>query len=112
MDFGKVNTSELAGIDFTLPDNHADTKKLLSSKGSKDSVIYIGCAKWGRPEWVGKIYPKGTKEKDFLQYYVKQFNSIELNATHYRIFPSSTIEGWANKAGAGFKYCPKFPQII
>ena len=37
-------------------------------------------------EWVGKVYPEKTKEKDFLQYYVQHYNSIELNATHYKIY--------------------------
>ncbi|HEY3249927.1 MAG TPA: DUF72 domain-containing protein [Ignavibacteria bacterium] len=112
MDFGKVNTNDLNKIDFTLPEDNSGNKKILNSKGFKDTTVYIGCAKWGRTEWVGKIYPKGTKEKDFLEHYVKHFNSIELNATHYRIFPSLVIKGWAEKAGSGFKYCPKFPQYI
>lgn len=112
MDFGKVNTEELSKIDFTLPDDHPGNKKILNKKNFKKTSIYIGCAKWGRKEWVGKLYPRGTKEKDFLEHYVKHFNSIELNATHYRIFPASTIEGWAKKAPLGFKYCPKFPQYI
>jgi len=43
--------------------------------------IYVGCAKWGRKDWVGKIYPEGIKESDFLKLYGKHFNSIELNAT-------------------------------
>jgi uncharacterized protein YecE (DUF72 family) len=75
--------------------------------------IYIGCAKWGRKEWIGKIYPKGTKDSDFLQQYVKHYNSIELNATHYKIYDSAAIAKWADKAkGTDFKFCPKVPQII
>jgi uncharacterized protein YecE (DUF72 family) len=116
MDFGKVPDSELDNIDLTLPDDHGDTDKLLKSLKSKAKKkkpqVYVGCAKWGRKEWVGKIYPPKTKEKDFVTHYVKQFNCLELNATHYRIPDPSWIERWKADAGKDFKFCPKFPQVI
>jgi len=116
MDFGKVPDSELDNIDFTLPDDHGDTDRLLRSLKSKAKKkkpqVYVGCAKWGRKEWVGKIYPPKTKVKDFVTHYVKQFNCLELNATHYRIPDPSWIERWKADAGKDFKFCPKFPQVI
>jgi uncharacterized protein YecE (DUF72 family) len=69
----------------------------------------MGCAKWGRKEWIGKIYPEKTKEKDFLHEYVHHFNSIELNATHYKVYDAATIGKWKKEAMQvkGFKFCPK-----
>ena len=110
MDFGKLPNIEKA--DFTLPPDSAANKELLNKKDYKKTNVYVGCAKWGRKEWVGKIYPPKTKEKDYLSYYVKQFDCIELNATHYRIHEADVIKGWASKAGNDFKFCPKFPQLI
>ncbi len=119
MDFGKVEDKELNKIDFTLPDDPPDTEKILGAlkkkftdAKKKKQKVYIGCAKWGRKEWVGKIYPLKTKEKDFVAHYVKQFNSIELNATHYRIPEPASIEKWKSGAAKDFKFCPKFPQMI
>jgi hypothetical protein len=43
---------------------------------------------------VGKIYPEKTKEKDFLQHYVEHYNSIELNATHYKVYDAEAIKKW------------------
>lgn len=112
MDFGKIE--DLSGVDFTLPDDHNNTDKLLKSlKGKKKKQkVYIGCAKWGIKEWVGKLYPPKTKEKDFVTHYVTQFNCIELNATHYRIPEPAWIERWKQSAGKDFKFCPKFPQMV
>jgi len=112
MDFGKVD--DLTNVDLTLPDTHHDTDIILAKlkKKKNKTKVYIGCAKWGRKEWVGKIYPPKTKEKDFLSFYVQKFNSIELNATHYRIFPAATINGWKKSAPPDFKFCPKFFQTI
>src|SRR4030066_2383504 len=113
MDFGRPENID--SVDFTLPDDHTDTDKLLASlkkRKKKVTRVYVGCAKWGRKEWVGKIYPPKTKEKDFLHYYLEQFNSLELNATHYRIPALETVKKWKAEAQADFKFCPKFPQII
>jgi len=113
MEFGRVPESELDTIDFSLPAEPADNKKILSGKKNKNAKVYIGCAKWGRLEWVGKIYPPKTKEKNFLQHYVEHYNCIELNATHYKIYGENGIRRWAEKAdGKDFLFCPKMYQGI
>lgn len=113
MDFGRVPVEELDAIDFTLPPDPAFNKKVLKGKPAKHPKVYVGCAKWGRQEWVGKIYPKGTKEKNFLDHYVQHYNSIELNATHYKIYGAAGIGKWAAKAnGKDFLFCPKMYQGV
>lgn len=87
----------------------------LSGQPVLQPKTYIGLPKWGRKEWTGegKLYPPKTKESEFLDHYVQHFNSIELNATHYKIHPKAHIEKWAGKAaGKDFLFCPKFYQGI
>ncbi len=110
MEFGKVQNID--EVDFTFPQDHAETGRLLSSIGKKKTQIYIGCAKWGRPDWIGKIYPKGTKATDFLKHYTKFFNTIELNAMFYQTFPRSVTEKWASYSDDSFRFCPKMSQYI
>lgn len=75
--------------------------------------LYYGATSWGRKEWIGKIYPERTKEKDFLNHYVQHYNAVEVNATHYQSFTPAEIRTWADKAeGRNFLFCPKFPQSI
>jgi uncharacterized protein YecE (DUF72 family) len=113
MEFGRVPEDELNGIDFSLPKEPAFNKAVLNGKKIKDPKVYVGCAKWGRTEWVGKIYPPKTREKDFLQHYVQHYNSVELNATHYKVYGETTIKKWtANAAGKDFMFCPKMYQGI
>lgn len=108
MEFGRVSEIELAGIDFSLPAEPGFNKMVLKGKPAKQPGVYVGCAKWGRTEWVGKIYPPKTKEKDFLQHYVEHYNCIELNATHYKVYGEAGIRKWAEKAkGKDFLFCPK-----
>ncbi len=113
MEFGHLPVEALQAVNFSLPPDSGFTLDTLRGLIKKKPLIYVGCAKWGRKEWVGKIYPERTKEIDFLSCYVKNYNSIELNATHYKIQPPSVIANWASKAaGRDFKFCPKIPQSI
>jgi uncharacterized protein YecE (DUF72 family) len=108
MEFGHVEPEELNSVDFGLPKEPSFNKTILPGKKNKNAKVYVGCAKWGRPEWVGKIYPEKTKEKDFLKHYVQHYNCIELNATHYKIYGERGIAKWANEAtGKDFLFCPK-----
>lgn len=118
MDFGRLDNIE--EVDFSLPPDHPMTDELLArlqggkqQEGKKEPVrLYVGCAKWGRKDWIGKVYPKGTKDKDFLAHYVKQFNCIELNALFYNLQPKEVIERWASLADRHFRFCPKFSNTI
>ena len=113
MEFGRVPETELDNIDFKLPAEPAFNKYMLKGSRTKDPKVYLGCAKWGRTEWIGKIYPLKTKEKDFLEHYVQHYNSIELNATHYKIYGATGISKWAEKAaGKDFIFCPKMYQGV
>ena len=108
MKFGKVDHPET--IDFTLPVDHKGTKTLLSNYEKVETPnVYVGCAKWNRADLKG-FYPRGTKDE--LQYYGTQFNSIELNATFYRIFPADTFAGWYDKTPEHFRFFPKVFQGV
>jgi len=112
MKFGKLSPKELESVDLKLPEDHHQTTEVLAQKGSKGkSKVYVGCAKWGRKEWVNLIYPKGTKDKNFLDEYVKNFNGIEMNTTFYSI-KKTNVESWAARAPEGFKFCPKVSRNI
>ncbi|MEQ8424409.1 MAG: DUF72 domain-containing protein, partial [Cyclobacteriaceae bacterium] len=95
-----------------LPPDRPETTALLKKTKNKKTQVFVGCAKWGRKDWVGKIYPEKTKEADFLNHYAKHFNCIELNATFYRLPTEKQTEGWRSKVGKGFQFCPKFTDQI
>ncbi|TPN83493.1 DUF72 domain-containing protein [Aquimarina algicola] len=107
MKFGKVEHPEI--IDFKLPEDHKDTKRVLQQNSKNDLSVHVGCAKWNRQDLKG-FYPRGTKDE--LEYYSKQFNCIELNATFYRIFPEEQFQKWYDKTPADFKFFPKLVQNI
>ena len=111
MKFGKLQ--DISSVDFQLPPNAAETVRVLAKCAPTPSpTLYVGCTGWGMKEWVGTIYPRGSKPADFLRHYTQQFNTIELNTTHYRIPTLETIAKWKKAAKADFHFCPKIPQTI
>lgn len=112
MEFGKLETIE--GVELALPADPAGTRQFLTGQAPDSSrpLLYIGCTGWSVKEWVGRVYPAHTRTPDFLHHYTRQFNTIELNTTHYRIPDSAIIEKWRTTAPDDFHYCPKIPQSI
>jgi uncharacterized protein YecE (DUF72 family) len=111
MDFGKLH--DLTGLQFTLPSDHARTATVLGGAPAAGGLqLFAGGTGWSMPGWNGKWYPPKAKQKDFLFHYSRQFNTIELNTTHYRIPDRDTINQWRENASEGFRFCPKVPQVI
>ena len=112
MKFGKV--ADTKSVDFRLPPTPEATTQFLSGmpESKEKPSLYIGATGWSMREWIGSIYPKGTKSKDYLKIYSQQFNTIEFNTTHYRIPTFDMVEKWKNEAAEDFKFCPKLPQSI
>lgn len=109
MKFGQVANPE--EVDFTLPADSADTKRVLAKSKAKELKIYVGCAKWNSKDLKG-FYPKGVKAKDELHYYSTQFNCIELNATFYKRYWENNYTAWREGTADGFRFFPKFNQGV
>jgi uncharacterized protein YecE (DUF72 family) len=113
MRFGAVPDSALQTIDLSLPAEPATNRLVLNGKRAAKPKVYVGASTWGDKSWTGSIYPAKTPAVAYRSLYPQYFNSIELNATHYNIYPPETIKNWAGGArGRDFKFCPKFPQTI
>jgi uncharacterized protein YecE (DUF72 family) len=115
MDFGKLSKYDVERVDFTLkPDNEFNKKILVTPliPNPQSLTPNIGCPIWSNKDWLGKIYPHNAKTQDFLKLYAKQFNTIELNVTHYQIPSDTTINHWLNEVTPDFTFCTKFPQVI
>lgn len=110
MKFGKLE--DISGVDFKLPEDPLYNQKVFESLQNEEPEFYIGCTGWGMKEWKGTYYPEKTKPENFLFEYGKQFNSIELNSTHYGTPKHETLQKWYNDTPSDFKFCPKIHKAI
>lgn len=107
MKFGQVeNPSE---IDFSLPKDDKRTAEILKQNKEPLETISVGCAKWNKADLKG-FYPRG--KKDELAYYATQFNSVELNATFYKMPSPEQVLEWKDKTPGDFKFFPKVNQSV
>jgi len=112
MDFGKLPSVE--HVNFALPPDPPQNAAVLAALPpcTNPPVVYLGATGYNMKPWVGRWYPAGTRERDFLAHYGRQFNTIEHNTTHYRIPDAATVARWREEVPDDFRYCPKIPQTI
>lgn len=112
MDFGRISREQLDKMNFYLPEDPAENRFVLNSNKAHPKV-FVGLDKWDRREWLSQLYHWGLKEKDFLREYSRSFNTVELNATHYRIYTPEEIQVWKEKVkGMLFLFSPKMLNEI
>lgn len=76
------------------------------------TAYYLGCPGWGEKTWVGRLFPPGTKDKDFLARYAEVFNTVEGNTTFYALPAADTVARWRAAVPDTFRFCFKFPRTI
>lgn len=74
--------------------------------------FYIGTSGWSYDHWRGVFYPKTLAKAKWFDFYAKQFNAVEVNATYYRFFKDAVFEKWYQRAPEGFRYVLKVPGLI
>lgn len=76
------------------------------------SGIHVGCSGWVYRHWRGIFYPEGLPQKRWFEHYANDFDTVEINASFYRLPLASTFEGWREKAPPGFRYAVKVNRFI
>ena len=74
--------------------------------------LYVGTSGFSYKEWKGSFYPKDLKADDMLRFYGQQFNTVEINNTHYRFPKAAVLEKWAAEVPANFQFVLKAHRTI
>ncbi|MFN3921531.1 MAG: DUF72 domain-containing protein [Caldimicrobium sp.] len=75
-------------------------------------IYHIGTSGWSYPSFKNIFYPPDLKYKDWLKYYSKYFNTVEINVTFYRTPKPSTFRKWYEETPSYFVFSIKAPKII
>jgi len=73
-------------------------------------IIKIGTSGYSYEDWRGTFYPADLPATKMLEYYVRFFHTVELNATYYTIPKSNTFQRLAEKTPAHFEFIVKAHQ--
>jgi uncharacterized protein YecE (DUF72 family) len=74
--------------------------------------VRIGCSGWLYRHWRGAFYPQNLPVKRWFGHYAQAFDTVEINASFYRLPPADTFAAWARQAPPGFRYAVKANRFI
>ncbi len=72
----------------------------------------IGCSGFLYESWRGTFYPEDLPPKGWLSFYVKHFNTVELNVTFYRLLKKEAFERWFTETPQNFCFSLKGSRLI
>jgi uncharacterized protein YecE (DUF72 family) len=75
-------------------------------------VIRIGCSGWSYEHWRGVFYPQRGSSARWLELYAHEFDTVEINATFYRLPAVKTVEGWAKRTPDEFLFAVKASRYL
>ncbi|HEY0390594.1 MAG TPA: DUF72 domain-containing protein [Solirubrobacterales bacterium] len=74
--------------------------------------VWIGCSGWSYRSWRGKLYPDGLPARRWLERYAESFDTVEVNATFYRLPKRETVEAWVEQTPEDFLFAVKGSRYL
>lgn len=72
--------------------------------------LHVGTMGWSYDFWKGNFYPDGAK--NLLTEYAKNFGTVEIDNTFYRIPSRDNVLNWKDETPDDFIFSAKFPKKI
>ncbi|RMG51452.1 MAG: DUF72 domain-containing protein [Acidobacteria bacterium] len=74
--------------------------------------LRLGTSSWSTTDWYEVFYPPELHPGEFITYYARHFDTVEIDATFYRPPTRQTVESWAKRTPDGFLFSAKVPREI
>lgn len=75
-------------------------------------MIRIGTSGWVYGDWRRRFYPQGVAQRRWLEFYAQHFDTVELNATTYRLPSPAQASGWCANVPSHFRFTVKLSRLI
>ncbi|RPI26642.1 MAG: DUF72 domain-containing protein, partial [Acidobacteria bacterium] len=72
--------------------------------------VYVGTSGWQYKDWAKTFYPPRTA--GLLNYYSARFQTVEVNATFYRLPEKPVFEKWERETPADFVFAVKASRYL
>lgn len=77
-----------------------------------DTLYRIGTSGWNYAHWRGPFYPEKLPASKWLAHYATRFDTVECNATFYRLPLEKTFRNWEASTPQGFLWALKASRLI
>lgn len=74
--------------------------------------VWIGTSGWEYDHWRGAFYPSDLPKNRWLEHYVTHFDTVELNASFYRLPQAITFARWARRVPSRFRFAVKASRYL
>jgi uncharacterized protein YecE (DUF72 family) len=74
--------------------------------------VRIGCSGWSYGDWRGGLYPDGLPQRRWLERYAEVFDTVEVNATFYRLPKQATVRAWTEQVPGDFLFAVKASRYL
>jgi uncharacterized protein YecE (DUF72 family) len=74
--------------------------------------VRIGCSGWSYQSWRRRLYPEGVPASRWLELYAEAFDTVEVNATFYRLVKRKTVATWIEQTPEGFLFAVKASRYL
>jgi uncharacterized protein YecE (DUF72 family) len=74
--------------------------------------FYVGTSGFQYKGWAKHFYPSDVPQKDWLEFYSQQFNTVEINNTFYQLPSSKVFASWAEQVPGDFVFAIKGSRYI
>jgi len=76
-------------------------------------AIRIGCSGWNYQHWRhGVFYPPRCAARNWLRFYARHFDTVEINMTFYRLPRAPSVARWVAESPSGFLFAVKVSRYI
>ena len=79
---------------------------------SRGGTVRIGISGWTYGGWRRNFYPPGLRHSDELHYASREFDTIEINGTHYSLQHPDSFARWRDQTPGGFIFAVKGSRFI
>jgi uncharacterized protein YecE (DUF72 family) len=79
---------------------------------AKGVSIRIGTSGWAYKHWEGVFYPVRWPKSKWLEHYIGHFDTVELNASFYRLPNRTTFKNWKARTPDNFLWSVKGSRFI
>ena len=77
-----------------------------------EGAIHIGISGWRYAGWRGVFYPPTLPQRNELAFAAKNFDTIEINGTHYSLQRPESFARWVRETPEGFIFAVKGSRFI
>lgn len=75
-------------------------------------MIRVGTSGWVYADWRARFYPPRFAQRRWLEFYAERFDTVELNATTYRLPSPNQVSAWCANVSPDFRFTVKLSRLI